>query len=1051
MNITLQCWPELQSSAIAPDIAQLNFRDVFNEEEVYSFLCQNLPNKERTNTGRLRDRWLFRYATPAKHGGWIAEGVGDFGCFKPKVPHVDKEGKRVKYEHPAQMPTRIFQQRITWRVGFKIAERYGVDNDYAQRFWAEVGKAVKARTPQAEGGSEPHPHGSGARGSEGDHQRSHRDFDENPAAARNHARDQTLESEDARFWNWLLSRPEIPVIITEGAKKSAALLSAGFAAIAVPGVWNTVTTPKDSQGNKTGLPVIHEDIAPFINPQRRIYVAFDQDIKPKTAKAVAVAITRFARLAALQKCDVLNVRWRPDMGKGADDVIARNGVQAMEEAIASAMSFRQHEAEQHSALRRSPDLLLNQRYLGDLPIPSHAHIVGIVSPKGTGKTESLSGYVSPFLSEGQKVLVLSHRVQLGHALCGRFGIDYVTDLKNSETGGVFGYGLCVDSLHAQSQARFNPDDWRGAIVLIDECEQVLWHLLNASTAVKEHRTEILKNLEALLVNAVGYGGQVILSDADLSDLSVDYVRDILRSQLQGAIEGTEFEPKTWIAKNDYQGEGTNYDCHWYSGNNPAQLLEALDHSLAKGNRCLLLCSGQQERSQFGTINLEKHFNEVIDAPGSEYPPARILRIDSESIADPDHPAYGCIDVLNETMLDYDLVIASPTIETGVSIDVVGHFDEVYCIASGVQTTDSVRQFLARLREPVPRHLWAAQRGLNAIGNGSSSIKNLLAAQKKAMEGMQSSFEWVGELDVCQVNLLTWAKFASRINHGMFDYRGLILQGLRDEGQRLIEVHENAEIGKPIKGALKAVRDRSYMEKREAIAAAADVTDAQFAKLDAKKSKTPDERNQHRKGKIQRKYGGRITVDPALVERDDSGWHGQIALHYLLTVGRCFTEMRDRKVTEKAHAEGQRVWLPDYTNKVKSLQVAALERLGVGRLLEGDRQFDKDDGDLLDIAKKCKANAWQVKAILGVWIGEKMTPIQVAQTLLRKLGLKLRYLGRVGPRGQRQRIYGGVVSIHPFVSTPPNSSYIDEYGDGRAEVWEAWMERDRAALEALEAA
>ena len=50
----------------------------------------------------------------------------------------------------------------------------------------------------------------------------------------------------------------------------------------------------------------------------------------------------------------------------------------------------------------------------------------------------------------------------------------------------------------------------------------------------------------------------------------------------------------------------------------------------------------------------------------EFPDKKILRIDSETVADPNHPAYGCIAHLNEILPNYDLAIASPSIETGVS-------------------------------------------------------------------------------------------------------------------------------------------------------------------------------------------------------------------------------------------------------------------------------------------------------------------------------------------------------------------------------------------------
>ena len=54
-------------------------------------------------------------------------------------------------------------------------------------------------------------------------------------------------------------------------------------------------------------------------------------------------------------------------------------------------------------------------------------------------------------------------------------------------------------------------------------------------------------------------------------------------------------------------------------------------------------------------------------------------IDSESVADPEHPAYGIVEQLNEQITHYDIVLATPTIGTGVSIDVQGHFKAVFGI------------------------------------------------------------------------------------------------------------------------------------------------------------------------------------------------------------------------------------------------------------------------------------------------------------------------------------------------------------------------------------
>ncbi|HEY9847188.1 MAG TPA: DUF3854 domain-containing protein, partial [Candidatus Caenarcaniphilales bacterium] len=51
------------------------------------------------------------------------------------------------------------------------------------------------------------------------------------------------------FRSWLSNHPQVPLILCEGAKKAACLLSLGYAAVALPGVWNGYRS-KDDLGNQ---------------------------------------------------------------------------------------------------------------------------------------------------------------------------------------------------------------------------------------------------------------------------------------------------------------------------------------------------------------------------------------------------------------------------------------------------------------------------------------------------------------------------------------------------------------------------------------------------------------------------------------------------------------------------------------------------------------------------------------------------------------------------------------------------------------------------------
>ena len=108
------------------------------------------------------------------------------------------------------------------------------------------------------------------------------------------------------------------------------------------------------------------------------------------------------------------------------------------------------------------------------------------------------------------------------------------------------------------------------------------------------------------------------------------------------------------------------------------------------------------------------------------------------MANPDHPAYQCADKINELVEQYDIVICSPSLATGVSIeknkeiliDLHGHFTAVFGIFQGAISDNEVRQSLARVREPVPRFVSAARLPWGKIGNGESNYKQVAKSTEK---------------------------------------------------------------------------------------------------------------------------------------------------------------------------------------------------------------------------------------------------------------------------------------------------------------------------------
>ncbi|MCC5639781.1 DUF3854 domain-containing protein [Nostoc sp. CHAB 5844] len=960
MNLEPHHQKEWLDSGVDEDIITLNVRSLSGTTP-YDYLLYS-DKISRRNNGQLRDRDLKKYQH-IELGGWWCSGVDPladyilmmWGCFKPDKPRRDpqKIHKHIKYEHPYKEQTRAFFLQVTKKIWVKASNRNGIpitDEDLLHR-----------------GG----------------------------------------------FWHWVW-RNNVPVVIVEGVKKAACLLSAGYAAIAIPGVNAGYRNPSDEYGTATGKPSLIPDLKHFATPGRQVNICFDHDTKPETVQRVRTAISRMGRLLVNEGCQ-LRVIDLPGKEKGVDDFVVAQGQDAFHALYNTAETLELWEIKLFTLLTYPPAIALNQRFLGGLIAPEGEKLIVLKAPKGTGKTEWLSQEVAKAHDQGRRVLIITHRIQLGEALCDRFGVNYVTEVRTSGTGALLGYGVCVDSLHKDSQAHFNPNDWSNDVIIIDECDQVFWHLLNSGTEVQKRRVSILKNLKSLIQNVLGSElGKIYLSSADVSDTDVKYVLSL----------AGEYRVNPFVIVNNYQPNSGN--CYNYSGSNPKNLIAALDKAIEKGGHFLLCCSAQKAKSKWGTVALEERFRR-------KFPNLRILRIDSNSVADPTHKAYGCIAHLNEILTQYDLVIASPSLETGVSIDIKGHFDSVWGIFQGVQPVNSVRQMLARVRETVDRHIWVSKYGMGRVGNGSTSIGGLLRSQHVVTQANIALLSAADNSDYSFIDqnfqpesLQSWGKRACVINVEMKRYQESVLRGLVEDGYTIIDALDSDDDGE-ILNEVKAASQELYAVECQAIANSPDLSDAQLKKLQDQRGKTPTERHQQRKAELSRRY--EVDVTPDLVAKDDDGWYPQLRMYYYLTVGRQFLASRDSKrAASQAEAGENAVWKPDFNKGQMLPAVLLLESLDLLQLLTPGEQLRGSDEAMQEFKVKAVQNRYVIKNYLNVSISEKLTPIALAQKLLDKIDLRLSYIGRLGPRGKRECVY-------KFV-TPD---------DSRDCIFQQWLKRDESVI------
>jgi hypothetical protein len=375
---------ELLSSCIDKDIIRRNFASIdgsMGELSPKHLLLRDDPGATLQNRGFSNAKKYRAYNQFDEFGGWVVWGEDDYFQFKPDRPRPDyqKPGKVIKYESPRKVDPTLFKLKVPDHIWDKIKGMVWAISDT--------------------------------------------DCDEKEFYS-------SFTSADD-FWDWVEANPKIPIVITEGGKKGGCLLTAGYPAIALPGI----DMGYRSKRNGISIPLhLIPDLERLAKGGREFIIAFDQDSKPETVANVNQATTKLGILLSQKGCKVSVTSWDNSLGKGVDDLIATHGEDAFYEVFFDRQEFSQWQQAKVLDIEPYVSLRVNQRYLsqGIHPDPT-AKIIGLKSPKGTGKTTWLAHLIAEAIREGKRVLALTHRIQLGLVLCHDFGIDHVSEYRDSET------------------------------------------------------------------------------------------------------------------------------------------------------------------------------------------------------------------------------------------------------------------------------------------------------------------------------------------------------------------------------------------------------------------------------------------------------------------------------------------------------------------------------------------------------------------------------------------------------------------------------------------
>jgi hypothetical protein len=800
------------------------------------------------------------------------------------------------------------------------------------------------------------------------------------------------------FWEWMAAHPEIPIVWTEGGKKALCLLSHGEVAIALYGV-NGGYRSKDTLGNPVP-PYLVPDVARFAVPGRANILAFDQDDSDTTRRRVNIATYRFSRL--LQEASqqpTLITSWNEQQGKGVDDLIVSQGAIAWEQARNTALPLDHWSIWQHlgNRLTYPVDLRVTTHDLSTLDLQDLPNdvILAIASGKGTGKTKLIAKAVASTIN----VLGAGHRVALMRNLCDRLRLDYRGDLD--KTNGRFitgaGYalriGFCVDALLA-----IDPEQFKGCDLVIDEVVQVLRHLLTSSTCAKDgKRPALLARFQELVRSA----RRVIVADADLDNASLRYLQE-LRGESESGVKAPVF-----LIQNDYQVEGY-----------PVEFIECPTRSVIVKKLLLSVCKLQPGKVILVTTDTKKASKLIATQIHKQHPHLRILVINSETSSGEAEREFITMPDVVLARGDYDVIIASPSMATGVSIEIQGIVSEVYGVFNGCSATDAdMAQALDRLREPVPRVVWCAEVGSNyspvSRSTNAMQIKQDLSEQTIATTqiirsslradtlGAIANYDWRSDP---HVNL--WATFSAEQNRSMSRLRTALLMRLRHEGKqvKVWSVPSDREVLK----MLRQVTQEINQMDAASIVAAPVLTTVQFLALQAKETHSPEEAKAIARFYFCQFYclsPKSLTIEKVLEDRD-----GQQRGEIINLENQLFETIavdRSAKALERQRSWNQGLCPWDISGA--ALRQKLRHRLGLQQFFDVEREWDAED--LKPIAQIARDNAVHIKKILNFTIPKGckengkpiMSDVQIVHLLLSQMGIRVNFRWR-GTGKDKHRVY-----------------------------------------------
>jgi len=766
-----------------------------------------------------------------------------------------------------------------------------------------------------------------------------------------------LKGEALQFWEWV-ENTNCPVILTEGEKKAAALISRGYAAIGLPGITTgyrvtergeTVTKPDGSTYQRATARELHEALQPLDTAGRGITIIFDYRAGDYSRSQEFRAASTTAKLF---KSVIAKIAILPGPAKGVDDFCVAGG--DIDAVLSAAELFSKIQDERLWRMHRgfSPDILTNSRYF-DGETPESGKITAIKSGTGTGKTEHLKNKVAADRTGVQ--INLTHRNSLGLQLAEKLG-SYHLDAHD-------GYKmfadpnarltLCVDSLLKIPLERLE-----GCTLIIDEPASVIKHLLTSGTLF-DKRLEILERFELACRSC----DRIVLTDANQADWIVNYISRLSGKpaiKIENLFKG-ETPPVFFVAP--APDESIKKFNEWYTQqilNSPAPVVATDSVEKAEALAELLKVSHGE-----GILLTAKTVTEAWAKECMAKPHAYIRKHNSAWL------------------------VHSPTAECGFDISLLHTFSDVFCWFIGVIGVDECLQMSRRVRHPQRITVYAAERGFASSKDGdatyykqiSAAIEERVTAEAMALtdEALSAATREAIAEQARSPHHETYCKVKAKENFERRDLRGYLFKAFEAGGF----APQWGQVGSSDSDQLSEVKQECRDRAAKQIFDAEDIDLNKALEIERSYSASWADRCQAIKARLKARLPG-IERSPLwtwefvrLVRFEDRALLSKLEASWL------FKNQEDAEYLQRRKWKQQlRTFLPDVSDRWVKLRF--LKALGIEKFLDPDRSWTADSPEVLDFIKHCKKKI--VANVLGY--PDKKAPMRYINRLLASIGIKL---------------------------------------------------------------